>query len=64
MEWNRVKDSLLNIIHIIENDYIIFDIKDVSITVMLVNEDNHDRTLLVYKDGVIVYDIVNDKEGG
>lgn len=63
-DWNKVKDSILGIIHTVENDFILCDIKDVSITVMLVNEDNHDRTLLVYKDNVIVYDIVNDKEGG
>lgn len=63
-DWSKVKDSILGIIHTVENDFILCDIKDVSLTVILVNEDNHNRALLVYKNDVIVYDIVNDKEGG
>lgn len=62
--WGRIKDSVLTIIRSIETNFILCDVKDVTVTVHLVNEDNHDRTLLVFKDGVIVYDIVNDKEGG
>lgn len=63
-EWNKVKDNVLDIVHTVEEDLLIKKIKDVSVIVYLVNEDNHDRSLLVYKDGVMAYDIVNDKEGG
>jgi hypothetical protein len=45
------------------SDYILgllpaYDFPNMSVVVRLVNENNKDRDLLVYKDGALVYDIV------
>ena len=60
IEWNKIKDNVLKLITIIEEDLIINKIKDVTVVVYLVNENNHDRTLLVYQDLNLTYDVVFD----
>ncbi len=36
---------------------------DTNLILMIVNEDNHSRSLLVYKNGNMTYDVVNDTKG-
>ncbi len=63
VDWGKVKDSVLDLTHTIEEDLIIANMKDISVTVILVNEDNHERSLLVFKDAVLKYDVVNETKG-
>lgn len=36
---------------------------DTNLVLMIVNEDNHSRSLLVYKNGNMTYDVVKDQKG-
>ena len=60
-EWNKTKDSVLQYAYSIESNLYIEDITDIPIIVQVVNESNHSRTLLVYKNSKLVYDVT---EGG
>jgi len=63
VDWGKVKDGVLDLVHTIEEDLIIANMKDISVTVIFVNEDNHERSLLVFKDTVLKYDVVNETKG-
>lgn len=57
MEWQKTKDNILQYANSIDVNMGLQDIKDITIIVQLVNEDNHARKLLVYKDCMLVYDV-------
>ena len=61
-EWEKTKNNVLKYVYAIRQDLIIEEVEEITLTVMLVNEDNHARSLLVYKDGVLLYDVVSDKD--
>lgn len=61
LEWQKTKDNILQYANSIDVNLGLQDIHDITIIVQLVNEDNRARKLLVYKNCVQVYDVV---EGG
>ena len=63
-DWEDAKGTVCKIIQNIYEDLNSKKITDVTLIVKLVNENNKDRALLVYKDNVLAYDITSEKEGG
>ncbi|MBR4780354.1 MAG: hypothetical protein IK014_03240 [Lachnospiraceae bacterium] len=59
-EWEKTKNNILKYIYDIRQYMLIEEVEEITLTVMLVNEDNRSRSLLVYKDGVLSYDVVSD----
>lgn len=61
-EWSSLKDSVQSRYDKIKATLLLYEVKDCSIIVIIVNEDNHERSLLVY-NGEFVYDVVRDTKG-
>lgn len=55
-EWNTIKDSMSELSHELYKEFILVD--DAVVYLRIVNENNTDRDLLVYKDKYMVYDVV------
>lgn len=64
-EWNKTKANVEEYLASIHQNLLIEDVQDVELVVKVVNESNRDRSLLVYKNWELVYDVVRDtkKEG-
>ena len=56
-EWNATKDNVLQYAYAIDSDLFVEDIENITVLVQIVNENNHDRKLLVYKNSKLVYDV-------
>lgn len=61
--WGITKEKLQYLSSVLYDKRFIADLPDTSVILKLVNEDNHARALLVYKDGILTYDVVNEVKG-
>ena len=64
IEWEKTKKNILEYIEKICLNLAVSDVENVELVVKLVNENNHDRVLLVFTGADITYDIVRDSKGG
>lgn len=60
-EWNATKDNVLQYAYAIDSNLFVEDIENITVLVQIVNENNHERKLLVFKNSTLVYDVT---EGG
>lgn len=56
-EWNKTKYNVLQYANSIDANLILNDVKGMTVFVQVVNEDNHERKLLVFKNCELVYDV-------
>lgn len=56
-EWNKTKYNVLQYANSIDANLILNDVEDMTVFVQVVNEDNHERKLLVFKNCELVYDV-------
>ena len=61
-EWNNLKVSTRDLSEVITNILHQY-VSEADSFLMIVNENNHARNLLVYKNGSLVYDVVQDTKG-
>ena len=61
--WGTTKEKMQYLSSVFYEKRYLADLPDTSVILKLVNEDNHARALLVYKDGILTYDVVNDTKG-
>lgn len=62
-KWNRTKEKMSYLATVIYDKRDTWDSPNTNITLKFVNESNHARNLLVYKNGELIYDVTN-AEGG
>ena len=55
-KWDKIKYNVLQYANTIDSNLIQNDVEGMTVFVQVVNEDNHDRKLLVFKNCEIVYD--------
>ena len=60
-EWNKTRDNVLQYAYAIDSNLFIQDVEGITAIVQIVNESNHSRKLLVFKNSKLVYDVT---EGG
>lgn len=60
-EWRLLKDNVLKYANAIDSNLALQDVQEITLIVQLVNEANHDRQLLIYKNCTLIYDVT---EGG
>ena len=64
-EWDLQKEKMQYMASVVNDKKYMFDnVDDVTVVFKLVNEDNHARSLLTYKNGVLTYDVVQSTNGG
>lgn len=56
-EWNKTKYNVLQYANSIDANLILNDVEGMTVFVQVVNEDNHERKLLVFKNCKLVYDV-------
>jgi hypothetical protein len=56
-EWNKTKYNVLQYANAIDTNLILNDVEGMTVFVQVVNEDNHERKLLVFKNCELVYDV-------
>ena len=56
-EWNKTKYNVLQYANSIDTNLILNDVEGMTVFVQVVNEDNHERKLLVFKNCELVYDV-------
>lgn len=56
-EWNKTKYNVLQYANSIDANLILNDVEGMTVFVQVVNEDNHERKLLVFKNCELVYDV-------
>ena len=56
-EWQGIKDNVLKYANSIDVNLGLQDIKNITVILQLVNEDNHARKLLVFKNCKLIYDV-------
>lgn len=56
-DWGNLKDNVLQYANAIDSNLFVQDVKGITVIVQLVNESNHDKKLLVYKNCSLVYDV-------
>ena len=56
-EWNKTKYNVLQYANAIDTNLILNDVESMTVFVQVVNEDNHERKLLVFKNCELVYDV-------
>ena len=56
-EWNKTKYNVLQYAYAIDTNLILNDVEGMIVFVQVVNEDNHERKLLVFKNCELVYDV-------
>lgn len=61
--WGTTKEKMQYLSSVFYEKRYLADLPDTSVVLKLVNEDNHARALLVYKDGILTYDVVNEVKG-
>lgn len=62
--WNLQKEQMQNMASVVNDKKYLFDnVDDIVVVFKLVNENNHARALLTYKNSQLVYDVVRDTKG-
>ena len=56
-EWNKTKYNVLQYANSIDTNLILNDVEGMTVFVQVVNEDNHERKLLIFKNCELVYDV-------
>ena len=56
-EWNKTKYNVLQYANSIDANLILNDVEGMTVFVQVVNEDNHERKLLIFKNCERVYDV-------
>lgn len=59
-EWEKTKENIYDYIDKIKISFLSEDVKDIKLVVKLVNEDNRARSLLIFNEYQLSYDIVRD----
>ena len=57
-EWDKTKYNVLQYAYAIDSNLYLNDVEGLTVFVQVVNEDNHERKLLVFKNCELVYDVV------
>ena len=64
-KWDLEKERIQYLASVANDKKYMFDnVDDINVFFKLVNEDNHARSLLVYKNGKTAYDIVAEYQNG
>lgn len=64
-EWDLQKEKAQYMASVANDKKYMFDnVDDITVIFKLVNENNHARTLLRFKNGILTHDIVQNENGG
>jgi hypothetical protein len=59
--WQKIKDNVNKYVHSIHVNLSLQEVEDITVTIKLLNDENRERSLLVYKNESLIYDIMNDR---
>ena len=59
-EWDKTKYNVLQYANAIDVNMVLEDVDGVTIIIQVVNENNHARKLLAFKDCSLVYDVTKE----
>ena len=63
--WNIQKEKMQYMASVVNDKKYMFDnVDDITVVFKLINENNHARALLTYKNGILIYDVVQAEKGG